>query len=460
MAFPEDPLGVVVELQLGGSWMDITPHVYARDPIKIERGRRDEGSRADPAVCTLTINNRDGRYSPRNPRSPYYGLLGRNSPVRVYVLLPGGVSYRFVGEVSAWPSRWAPSGADVWIPVQAAGILRRLGQGAQPLRDALRRHIEASVPRPLAYWPLTDGEYAIQGSEVISGAQPARTLGPAGSYYQGQVEWGKGELAPWMDAAVGLPPASRGNLTVGVNPAPAATDGWSVDIVRSGLGSQLVVEMWDTAPRISLDPQICWSLVVGIDGDTSMRLVLGAYDEASSSSMTLALVNVPALYTPGPHHIRLTVTPAPGDDAAWSVMLDGAVVASGVTWPLVRPLAKINTYWVTVTGDGGDTGPLAIGHLTYWGPQTPPAADTWRAVRGHAGERAGRRIERLCAEQGVPLQVTGSLDDTPAMGPQRPATFLDLLATAEDVDGGTLGEARDELALAYRTRTSRYNQGG
>lgn len=43
------------------------------------------GSQPDPTKCTLTLNNRHGKYSPRNPYSPYYGVLGRNTPLRVTI---------------------------------------------------------------------------------------------------------------------------------------------------------------------------------------------------------------------------------------------------------------------------------------------------------------------------------------------------------------------------------------
>lgn len=85
MAFPQTPLDVRTELQIGGVWTDISADVYLRNPISIERGRADEGTRADPTKCHLTINNRSGKYSLRNPSSPYFGLLGRNAPLRVSV---------------------------------------------------------------------------------------------------------------------------------------------------------------------------------------------------------------------------------------------------------------------------------------------------------------------------------------------------------------------------------------
>lgn len=86
MAFPSTQLPVVVELDLAGDGTfstDITSKVYVRDGIGITRGRANEGVLSDPATCSLTLNNRDGRFSPRKADGPYYGQLRRNTPLRV-----------------------------------------------------------------------------------------------------------------------------------------------------------------------------------------------------------------------------------------------------------------------------------------------------------------------------------------------------------------------------------------
>lgn len=85
MAFPDTPLDIITELFIDGAWVDVSGDVYNRDPIHITRGRADESSSVDPSSCTLTLNNRGGKYSPRNPNSPYYGKIGRNTPIRVSV---------------------------------------------------------------------------------------------------------------------------------------------------------------------------------------------------------------------------------------------------------------------------------------------------------------------------------------------------------------------------------------
>jgi hypothetical protein len=97
MAFPEQPLGTKVEFQIGSAWTDVTGHAQLRDIITHTRGRTGEGQAVDPASCTLTLKSPDGLYNPRNPRSPYYGLLGKNTPMRV--------------SVAAGPQRlWLPEG--------------------------------------------------------------------------------------------------------------------------------------------------------------------------------------------------------------------------------------------------------------------------------------------------------------------------------------------------------------
>lgn len=91
MAFPSTPLDILIELMLAGVWTDVSADVYVRDVKAIDVGRQDMGARTDPGKLTLTFNNRDGKYSPRNPMSPLWGLIGPNTPVRVSV--PGTVNY-------------------------------------------------------------------------------------------------------------------------------------------------------------------------------------------------------------------------------------------------------------------------------------------------------------------------------------------------------------------------------
>ncbi|MEW2631780.1 hypothetical protein AB0903_09005 [Streptomyces sp. NPDC048389] len=69
------------ELFYGGQWSTVP--VLERSSITISRGVSSEGSRATPTKATgVLIDNRSGDYAPRNPLSPLYGEIGRNTPFK------------------------------------------------------------------------------------------------------------------------------------------------------------------------------------------------------------------------------------------------------------------------------------------------------------------------------------------------------------------------------------------
>src|SRR5690606_33785880 len=79
---------------------------------------------------------------------------------------------RGVWEISSWPGRWDVSGSDVWVEIEAARILRRLGQGQKALESTLRRRLPTFAP--VAYWPMEDAGDATQAASPIEGVQPMR----------------------------------------------------------------------------------------------------------------------------------------------------------------------------------------------------------------------------------------------------------------------------------------------
>lgn len=84
MAFPASPLLSKVELLIAGVWTDVTTYVRNANNIVIQRGfPSEQGNTMTVDTCTFTLDNTDGRFSNRNPTSPYYGLLGRNVQCRV-----------------------------------------------------------------------------------------------------------------------------------------------------------------------------------------------------------------------------------------------------------------------------------------------------------------------------------------------------------------------------------------
>jgi len=172
--FPGAPLPITVELLLNGTWTDISGFCQQRAPIVITRGRADEAQAASPATMSLTLSNRGGDFSPRNTAGQFFPFIGRNTQIRVSVTASsasGAVysGYRFWGEVSSWPPRWDYSGEDVYVPVVAAGILRRFAQGAS-IGSALRRFytLKNDATTPVSYWPCEEQAAATQFANVVS----------------------------------------------------------------------------------------------------------------------------------------------------------------------------------------------------------------------------------------------------------------------------------------------------
>lgn len=185
-AFPANVLNQTVELLINGAWVNVTALVYSRDPVVITRGRPDESQTVNPSQCTLTFNNRDGRFSPNNPNGAYYPYLTRNVQLRVSINAapsegegPGYSGYRFWGEVSSWPVQWDSTGTDWYVQAVASGILRRFSQGAT-IGSPLRRYYTTLTGNftPYAYWPCEDGS---QASEIASGLNAQASMSYTGA---------------------------------------------------------------------------------------------------------------------------------------------------------------------------------------------------------------------------------------------------------------------------------------
>lgn len=82
IGFPRHP---EVEFYLG-QWRDVSTDVRQGTSIVETRGRKDWGTKISPARCTLTLDDGPehgaGDYDPDNPLGQWYGVLGRNTPMR------------------------------------------------------------------------------------------------------------------------------------------------------------------------------------------------------------------------------------------------------------------------------------------------------------------------------------------------------------------------------------------
>lgn len=452
---------VQVELYINGEWVDITAYVMVRDNsgnITIARGRRDEGSSTEQSSCQLILNNRDGRWSPRNPTGIYYGYIGRNQPVRVSVPNGlGGKSYRFQGEISIWPQSWDPTGNDVWSEVEGSGILRRLAQG--PVRDIslLREAITSiSTDSLLAYWPCEDpAEATVVATPLVNGS-PMEFYGtPQLAAYD---RFGASDPVPTLTES-----AIVGGVTRYDETSLSATQmRHLLAIPVDGIGDIEVVsrmKFLDSDAMVYLDvifndpPGGLGSYgnagtlsVIARDGDQAEigggtqnltmdvrgRQLLTAVEMANSGANLSVTLRVLDLLTGDTDSADITV---------------GGVNISRVT--------EIHMAPETLSGAAG-ADEMAVGHV-YLQSAVTPITDLGRSVQPN-GEAAGQRIARVCGEEGIAFESVGDLDDTVAMGGQDRLNPLSLMQEAETADDGMLYESMPMLGLGYRTRESLCNQ--
>jgi hypothetical protein len=92
VVYPVTGLPLVVQIAPGASsagspgdwpWTDVTYAARLADGITISEGQGDWGSKVDPGSIALTFDNRTGDFSEWNPLGQWYGLLGRDTPLRV-----------------------------------------------------------------------------------------------------------------------------------------------------------------------------------------------------------------------------------------------------------------------------------------------------------------------------------------------------------------------------------------
>lgn len=639
MAFPQTPIELLAEMQIGGVWTDITGDLYARAPLTIERGRPDEAARVDPTRATFQLDNRSTRYSPRVPTSPNYGLIGRNTPVRFsvpgtesYLSMDGGTAntsgsadhasfavtdldvraeltadwwsstlnqtiigqwgsdgnrgwiwrvyngnsslnwttsgavatglvasipmprlprraalrmtldvnngaggwtaslfqaptldgpwtlvntttgvgttsiynsgaplrvapeqsdvtpprtpfsgrghrfelrasiggsavaapdyralppgnssfvdsagrtwtfagtaavsnreYRCTAEVSSWPPRWDESGRDIYVPIEAAGILRRLGQGAKPLASPLRRRIP-TVGNPKAYWPMEEGREAVQAYSPLPGVNPLTVAG---------FEFAADDT---LLGSSPLPRITAGATMVGTVPVHASTGEWMVAMVY----------FWESppaSPTVLLDFTTSGSAArVTLTVDNGV-LSLNGYSAVGASVFTASGSIVGLGFHGSWNRLEINAEQTGGSTRFRAGYTDVSGAGYGVETTVTATAGTVTTIR---TAFGALAEGVRLGHLGVFDSSSTAVYE--RADDGWLGEAAGNRLLRLSTEEGVPLTSTAALT---AMGPQRPDRLLTLLGECEVADGGVLYERRDRLALQYQARESFYNQ--
>jgi hypothetical protein len=454
---------VVVELLVGGEWVDITSYCMVRDDsgqVRITYGvQGSEGSQTERATTMLQLRNTDGRFSPRNPMGAYYDSLNwRNAQIRVSV--PdgnGGKSYRIWGKVSNWAVDWETSGNDVWVSVAVNGILQELAQGPAPERSVIYRAVtDPELTGLVAYWPCEDSaESKVLKSALANGSAMTWTGNPVLATYD---QFGGSDPLPTLTGA---------SLSGGVAKYDTST------VTQYQLRYLLAVPAvgftnLDVISRLTVD-QGAYNLkyldihyndppggLGSYGGPGTLTILMKDGDQSdigSAGSITLDVRN---------RKLRVSLEVANNGTALLATLrvLD---VETGVTDSATANLGSTQVTRVTSVSMApstlaGDAGVIeaAVGHVLVQTTVTD-IDDLGEAIQP-SGEAAGRRIQRLCDREGISFEWVGDLDDTVLLGGQGKQNLLTLAQEACLADGGLLYETRTGFGLGYRTRASLHNQ--
>lgn len=345
-------------------------------------------------------------------------------------------SYRFHGEVSSWPPRWDITGEDAHVPVEASGVLRRLSRGSDVLGSAMYRGRIFDTAGLVAYWPLQDAE----GSTSLA---PALAHGPLTII-------GSPNLASFEGFTSSNPILVLNNAELRGG-APTYADTGQTQLrfllaVPSGgdANDQAILTFYSTGSVRR------WECHYGTGGTLGLRAfdaggtqLFDTGDVAYGADGQLLLVSVEL--TQSGANINYTM----------STLEPGA--SSGLTTSGTLNANTVGLVGGVILNPAGGLINTAVGHLSVQNTVTT-LFDLGRQLDAWRGERAGRRIERLCREEGLSFRALGDLDDTTRMGAQVPDTLMNLIRAAVGADDGMLYEPRDVLGLGYRARTSLYNQ--
>ncbi|MGI5155832.1 hypothetical protein [Microbispora sp. CA-102843] len=363
------------------------------------------------------------------------------SPANTWTITGGATltnrRYRFHGEVSAWPPRSDRSGKDVYVPLEAAGVLRRLSQGAPTLRSALYRGNIFNAAGLVAYWPLEDDPGSTSLAAALSTHGPMTVIGsPNLAAYEGFAASApipvlngaemRGAVPSYVDTG-----STQVRFLLAV-PSTGAEAGQSL-VLWYGTGS---VRRWEviynTGGTLRVDAWNADNAIIDTTGDVAFAV------NGKNLLVSVELVQSGA-------NVNVTI----------STLAPGATTGSTYTKTITgQSVGRVGG--IAISNAGGIAN-VAIGHLTVQ-TQITSLFSLGPQLEGWAGERAGRRIQRLCKEAGIVFAGRGDLDATVRMAPQQRTDLASAIREAAEADAGMLFEPRDLLGLGYRTRESLYNQ--
>jgi hypothetical protein len=360
-------------------------------------------------------------------------------------------SYRYHGECASLPQQWDPTGTDIWTPVQASGILRRLQQANAPILSAMKRAVQAMTGDyvPVAYWPCEDLTNATQIAPGFTGGLPmtftgAPTLGEDSTFLCSN-PLPEIETSAWYGTVpAGLSWTSNVLRFLLYEEAGTLTNGWVIAAMYTtgtvrlveliyGAGGALALNGWSASGTLLFETG---AVAFAIDG---LPMWIGISLTPDGSGVIQYQTEKYTIGQDEGYVYSGTVDGTIGEVTHIVINPNTEAFGSAVAGHITVQAAYESIYDIedNTAADGSLTGPLAA----------------W------AGETAGNRFARLCTENGIAPRVYGFPDTTTAMGAQQVDTLSNVLQSCEDADHGQIYEPRQALGLGYRTLQALCGQG-
>lgn len=427
----------------GWPWTDVTSDVLYADYAGItisSLGRPDAFSTASPTSFSFALKNTTGNYTVGNPSSAYYPYVRRQTPVRVVVNLGGGDVVRAQGYANGWVPSWDESGRFAIVQVSCSGALRRLQQSSPIVQSAIYRST-ISAPGLITFVPMEDDSGSTGFAVTGRINKPTVPVLRAGS-----ISFGSDTTLPGAARAAVLGSDTYLSIdTVGYHFAGHWQFDWFMKFTGSNPASETIIQ------RV----YVSGSAIAVVDavyggGNWGLR----TYDSGGTSLGT-AIFSPPTGQATGWWHWRVMAhdNGAGGTDLQLVVFpLAGGAGSSG-------PL----TVGSSAPGNGGLATVFPSANLNGVAMSSWAVYDAWdfsavdASADGYDGEDAVTRLQRIAAEEGVELTVTGGASSI-LMGPQKPDSLMNLLRSCETADGGTLFDGLN-AGLSYITEFTRYNPG-
>ena len=437
-------------------------------------GKPDGAVRAPSARLSMTLKNLHSDYT-RTGQSKNWPNVHPGTPIRVSINLTGvpvdTMTY-YWGEITDLIPGWDKTGGRPIVTVRAAGALLRIEQGTDLTTSALTRGLVTqgftSPPfnsPPILYFPMEEPDGSDGFAEYFDRA-PFYLVNNLG----GSVDFGADNAAP------GSLPLPRWNHPVAFYSfagafTPPSPQAWRFEFMlrfpQQPTGDCIIMEMRSSGGTVDVYRLIYTQStgevsLIGLDATYSDVLLDGGFAIDLDGSSYFVTVQFIQIGTHVEYKWSFEIVDAANSTA-------GTVSVQSFTGsPFTLGRFQAYVFISEPETDGITLGQIAV--YTGVDARTDDGVsyaffsgfDSLYAT-GVFGESAPGRMERLCLEQGIPLEligVSGELgffDNWTPMGPQTVDTVINLLRETEAADLGRLGDGRGQ-GIFFRTRRHHYNQ--